>query len=93
MSKKIFKAPSLSKKAMDQRKKESVSYESSYDNRESISIHEKDIPEIATWEVGKSYKIEATLLMTSKDMRTDAGEDQNKHSARFKITAISVDTD
>lgn len=92
MSTKIFKAPSMSKKQL----KETVKMQdspSSWDSRESITIKEKDIPEIKDWEVGKSYKIEATVLMTTKDMNTDAGADQNKHSARFKITAISVDND
>ena len=92
MSKKIFKAPQISAKRKAEIAKDKM-YESTYDDRQRIRISEKDIPEIASWEVGESYKIEATIMMKSKTLDTNAGENQNKHDADFIITAISVDSD
>lgn len=65
-------------------------------SKPEFRVDERDLPAIKKWEVGKKYKVHATVEMTShsKDSDWDSpvriGEGANKiHGARFKIHSIA----
>ncbi len=55
-----------------------------------IRFTDNDLPEIASWEVGKTYKLELEVKMVEKSEITDdmvgmPGEEGAKFSAAFKL--------
>ena len=61
------------------------------DNRSSMSINEKELPEIKDWKIGEKYKIEVTVEMTG--ISKDTWSEGEPISASFKIDGHSIKVD
>lgn len=61
----------------------------------SITVTEKDLPEIKKWEVGKKYKLEIEVEMVRHSQGDEygygEGDSTKKHEARLRITKISAE--
>lgn len=70
-------------------KKEEIKVDNSYNPQPGISFSESILPEVKSWKVGESYKLEIEVKMTGSRI-SDYGHDKGEVCGEFKITKIGV---
>lgn len=74
------------------RKDSPVKMDNSYNPQPSLRLDAKILPEIKSWKVGETYKLEIEVKMTGIQ-QNEYGPDKESTSADFRITKIGTDTD
>ncbi len=82
-----MKPPKKSKKTATEN---SITPSYKEDNRSSMRISEKKVPEIKNWKIGEKYKVEVMIEMTGLS-KVDWGDNMGKIEGSFKIDKISVE--